>query len=115
MKMVIILVIYKLKSKLKKNNMESFKPAQPAEFKLIETHYGLKYVEFTDADGEKFDYKVIKDGTNTYPVYKIYEYRNDDWQFNVSVYEDKPSTPLDTLLVDFFESNTHARTLGVAG
>jgi hypothetical protein len=102
--------------------MESFKPAQPAEFKLIKTHYGLEYIEFTDADGEKFNYKVTKKGTDTYPVYMIYEYRNDDsrrrwWlcrQFNVSVYEDKPSTPLNTLLVDFFESNTHARTLGVA-
>jgi len=85
--------------------MENFKPAQPAEFKLIKTHYGLEYIEFTDTDGEKFNYKVTKKGTDTYPVYTIYEYRNDDWQFNVSVYEDKPSTPLDTLLVDFFESN----------
>ena len=85
--------------------MENFKTVQPAEFKLIETHYGLNYVEFTDADGEIFNYKVVKKGMNTYPVYKIYEYRNDDWQFNSSVYEDKTSTPLDTLIVDFFKSN----------
>ena len=93
--------------------MESFKPAQPAEFKLINTHYGLEYIEFTDADGEKFNYKVVKKGTDTYPVYMIYEYRNDDWQFNTSVYEDKMSgylgmhkvTPLNKLLVDFFKTN----------
>ena len=72
---------------------------------MIKTHYGLEYIEFTDTDGEKFNYKVTKKGTDTYPVYTIYEYRNDDWQFNVSVYEDKPSTPLDTLLVDFFKTN----------